>query len=448
MSKDLDHPSQFKAASVAFFTLGGIVRFIFLFILALPFTLYAACPSGIQLSNVPISTALPFCVKFESSSKGGCYVDCTGICVELASGTKGPITTTGVECSIGGGDGGGTDNGNGDGDGGGGDPVIDPIVGYKPFASAWVGGNATADISHLFHTLSWNNRVVSSSSVMRIGETFEKYLGGVKTDVDLIASQTHRISRSVESLPVDVRESKETLNRIENLLSNIGDSVGGDTGGSGSTDSKYESWMLSYMGDNVVPDIKGISSNTNGIRRDTAAIKSMTQAVADSNRQLSTTVSTSLSGISGQLEGIRSAIANGGTGSGSGGGSEPGTGSDGIDYSKMPGSENNPMSVAGSAYKSSCNGDNCYFDVPGMEKKLEETRKALSDKYDDIARETKEVFSFNLSGAADPLKCLDLFSYQGKSFEVCPPSQDYWQTLAAMMMFIFYFIALMVIFKR
>ncbi len=106
------------------------------------------------------------------------------------------------------------------------------------------------------------------------------------------------------------------------------------------------------------------------------------------------------------------------------------------------------MSVAGSAYKSSCNGENCYFDVPGMEKKLEETRKALSDKYDDIAKETKEVFSFNLSGAADPLKCLDLFSYQGKSFEVCPPSQDYWQTLAAMMMFIFYFIALMVIFKR
>ncbi|MEL3922257.1 hypothetical protein V1481_02695 [Aeromonas enteropelogenes] len=443
MSKGLDHPSLFKAAPVAFFILGGNVRFIFLFILALPFSLYAACPSGIQLSNVPISTALPFCVKFESSSQGGCYVDCTGVCVEIPSaGTKGPITTTGVECSIGGGDGGGTDggNGNGEGDGGGGEPVVDPIVGYKPFATAWIGGNAMTDISHLFNTLSWNNRVVSSSSVMRIGETFEKYLGGVNTDVDLIASQTHRISRSVESLPVDVRESKETLNRIENLLSNMGNSVGGDTGGSsGGTNNDT---IESLLRDHLVKNSYGQSNNLSNIQSNTDTMQSM----MGSQMRMFGEMTGMLDNISRNTNAIKDGL--GGGSGGEGGGSEPGTGGDGIDYSKMPGSENNPMSVAGSTYKSSCNGDNCYFDVPGMEKKLEETRKALSDKYDDIARETKDVFSFNLSGAADPLKCFDLFSYQGKSFEVCPPSQDYWQTLAAMMMFIFYFIALMVIFKR
>ncbi|WP_421188704.1 hypothetical protein [Aeromonas enteropelogenes] len=444
MSKDLDHPSLFKAASVAFFILGGIVRFILLFILALPFKLYASCPSGIQLSNVPNSTALPFCVKFDSSSMGGCYVDCTGVCVELASGTKGPITTTGVECSIGGGGSDGGGDGNGDGDGGSGEPVIDPIVGYKPFSTAWIGGNAMTDISHLFHTLSWNNRVVSSSSVMRIGETFEKYLGGVKTDVDLIASQTHRISRSVESLPFDVRESKEALNRIESLLSNMGGSVGGNTGDNtgGSSGGTNNDTIESLLRDHLVKNSYGQSNNLSNIQSNTDTMQSM----MGSQMRMFGEMTGMLDNISRNTNAIKEGL--GGGSGGEGGGSEPGTGGDGIDYSKMPGSENNPMSVAGSAYKSSCNGDNCYFDVPGMEKKLEETRKALSDKYDDIARETKEVFSFNLSGAADPLKCLDLFSYQGKSFEVCPPSQDYWQTLAAMMMFIFYFIALMVIFKR
>lgn len=443
MSKDLDHPSLFKAAPVAFFILGGIVRFIFLFILALPFKLYASCPTGVQVSNVPIATALPYCVKFENSSKGGCFVDCTGVCIEFASGSKGPIQTTGVECSVGGG---------GDGeDGGGGSDIGGPSGTIQTFHSGptYVGKDNTADISNLFNNLGLTIQSAGYYQARAISGGFISYVGNMKEDVAALKDFAAKSLSLEQNSDINNRMQMQSLSHIEQMLQDKLFNPG-DSGGSGGSDNsdKYENWMLSYMGDNVVPDIKGISSNTNGIRRDTAAIKSMTQAVADSNRQLSTTVSTSLSGISGQLEGIRSAIANGGTGSGSGGGSEPGTGGDGIDYSKMPGSENNPMSVAGSAYKSSCNGDNCYFDVPGMERKLEETRKALSDKYDDIARETKEVFSFNLSGAADPLKCLDLFSYQGKSFEVCPPSQDYWQTLAAMMMFIFYFIALMVIFKR
>ncbi len=131
--------------------------------------------------------------------------------------------------------------------------------------------------------------------------------------------------------------------------------------------------------------------------------------------------------------------------SGSGSGD---SGASGIDYSKMPGSGDNPLAVKGGHYQSKCNGKDCFFDVAAMEKQLSDANKALSAKYDDIAKDVKTVFDFNLSGSSGVLECFDLFTYDGTDYRVCPPSKDYWQTLAAMMMFIFYFVALMVIFKR
>ncbi|PKQ79584.1 hypothetical protein CF113_14185 [Aeromonas veronii] len=83
-----------------------------------------------------------------------------------------------------------------------------------------------------------------------------------------------------------------------------------------------------------------------------------------------------------------------------------------------------------------------------MDKKLADTNKSLTDKYASIAEDVKQVFSFSLTGSADPMECLDLFTHQGKEYTICPPSGDYWKTLAALMMFIFYFVALMIIFKR
>ncbi|TNI90365.1 hypothetical protein CF120_12760 [Aeromonas allosaccharophila] len=79
---------------------------------------------------------------------------------------------------------------------------------------------------------------------------------------------------------------------------------------------------------------------------------------------------------------------------------------------------------------------------------MEETNNALTNQYRAISEDVKQVFSFNLTGSADPMECLDLFTHQGKEYTVCPPSGDYWKTLAALMMFIFYFVALMIIFKR
>jgi hypothetical protein len=145
---------------------------------------------------------------------------------------------------------------------------------------------------------------------------------------------------------------------------------------------------------------------------------------------------------------IRRAVESGGSGSGSGSGG--GSGSDGssIDYSKMPGTADNPMSVKSSSYTSSCAGEDCFFDVAGIQKQLDAANDSLKEKYSDIGNEVKEVFNFQLSGSAGVIDCFDLFSYAGKEYQVCPPSKDYWQTLAALMMFIFYFMALMLIFKR
>lgn len=142
------------------------------------------------------------------------------------------------------------------------------------------------------------------------------------------------------------------------------------------------------------------------------------------------------------LRTITEAIKNGGIGTGGG------EGGAGIDYSKLPGSGDNPLAVKEGKYSSACSGDNCFFDVPRMEKKLAETNKSLADKYTSITEDVKQVFSFNLTGSADPMECLDLFTHQGKEYTVCPPSGDYWKTLAALMLFIFYFVALMIIFKR
>lgn len=69
----------------------GVVRVLYLLFL-LPLGAFASCPAGLHLQNVPIGTAMPYCVKWESSSLGGCEVGCSGVCVETpATGTMGPI---------------------------------------------------------------------------------------------------------------------------------------------------------------------------------------------------------------------------------------------------------------------------------------------------------------------------------------------------------------------
>lgn len=165
------------------------------------------------------------------------------------------------------------------------------------------------------------------------------------------------------------------------------------------------------------------------------SLTSVENQMSTMSRDIASTAS-SLRGIRDSVLSIRDSVSNGGSDG------------QGVDYSKMPGSSGNPLSVGGSSYNSACSGENCFFDVPAMDKKLADTNKSLTDKYASIAEDVKQVFSFSLTGSADPMECLDLFTHQGKEYTICPPSGDYWKTLAALMMFIFYFVALMIIFKR
>ncbi len=134
---------------------------------------------------------------------------------------------------------------------------------------------------------------------------------------------------------------------------------------------------------------------------------------------------------------IRKALDGSGNGSG-----------DGIDYSQMPGSGTNPLTVGAAHYNSACAGGDCFFDVAAIQKKLDDANKAISDKYKDIGDEVKEMFDFKLSGSAGIMECFDFFTYGGKDYRVCPPAKEYWDIIAALMMFIFYFIAFAIVFKR
>ena len=125
-----------------------------------------------------------------------------------------------------------------------------------------------------------------------------------------------------------------------------------------------------------------------------------------------------------------------------------GSGSAGIDYSKMPGSGDNPLKVSEGDYQSSCKGEGCFFDVAAMSKLYEQKQGELKSKFQEVRKESEELFKYNLSGSAETPKCFDLFSYNGRSYSVCPDTGEFWAMLAGIMMFIFYFVAFMILARR
>lgn len=91
---------------------------------------------------------------------------------------------------------------------------------------------------------------------------------------------------------------------------------------------------------------------------------------------------------------------------------------------------------------------NCAFDLDKVNQEYSEAKQEMARRYDEIKKEVSETFKFELSGSASTPKCFDMFSLYGKSYSVCPDSGEYWNTLAAILMFIFYFIALMIVARR
>ena len=406
-----------------------------LFLLLFPSLAFAiaGCPVGVQLGNVTMATRLPVCLKFEGSKLGGCRVDCNGVCVELPlANTKGPVETTGTACSL-------SDNGsgNGDSDGSGNTPDegasgTKPINGWLDFEPV-IGDATGTSVSGAVAKLNKNLGVAmrhlvekndsDSANLNTIAHAAESVSRDMKTSLyhlERTANETFYSKNTLMDIMGRINTSNDNLQQISAKLDSGSSGGGGaSTGGSSSADVTEIKDMMKYA--------MGMWAAQKG------SLTSVDNQMSTMSRDVASTASS--------LRGIRDSLnAGGGSGGGSGGAD--------IDYTKMPGSANNPLSVKEVGYKSACSGEHCFFDIPAMEKKLADANKAVSNKHAEIAEEVKEIFDFRLSGSAGPMECFDLFSYGGKDYKVCPSAKDFWQTLAGLMLFIFYFIALMIIFKR
>lgn len=439
------------------------IGWILLFFPSLAFAL-GGCPVGVQLGSVTMATSLPVCLKFDSSEFGGCLVDCKGVCVELPlANTKGPVETTGTSCNY-------SDNGsgNGDSDGSGNTPGegnagTKPITGwvdFQPVIGDATGTSVSGAVAKLNKNLGLALRQVvdnsrqDSNNINSIAHSADSLYKDMKTallHLDNISTQAFQTQNTSSYMLGRLNTSNEYLQSINAKLDNLSS---GSSGGGGSTggSSPFDASMAKAL----VQNSYGINANTTSIHNDLSplsgqlnGIMSMQGEVIRSVNGVGGNISNALNGLSqnrpwggrefATLMGKLDALA---AGSGSGEGGQD------VDYSKMPGSADNPLSVGGSNYKSACSGDGCFFDVAAIQKKLDDANKAITDKYKDIGDEVKDMFDFQLSGSAGVMECFDFFTYGGKDYRVCPPAKEYWNIIAALMMFIFYFIAFTIVFKR
>ncbi|MEL7595460.1 hypothetical protein AADX40_15805 [Aeromonas veronii] len=461
----------------------------------------AGCPVGVQLGNVTVATNLPICLKFESSQLGGCIVECKGVCVEFPlANKKGPVETTGAACDW-------TQNasGNGDSDGSGNTPAEGGSSGngglpknwdfFNPVLGDATGTSVSATIAKLNKNLGQHigafsensdkiyqrvneltgdsRRIVNASEAAQqylkeISEYnrvagykrdgFELYLSRMEPLLKEISINTANTGSASGGVPSSVASDVAGISSMMGASLNMMSSIQGNTNGlnnklddiSGNT--KATSYFAKDMKDslkNIERSLGGGSGSGSGSDGGSSAWTS--SDVASLVESSSTTANQSeqqtyvLQDMRTALEIMAEKLGNGGNGNGNGNGD--GSGSS-IDYSKLPGSSDNPLSVKEAKYSSYCSGENCFFDIAATQKTLDDAKKSLSDKQSDISKEVQDMFAFQLSGSAGAIDCFDLFSHNGKNYRVCPPSKEYWATLAAMMMFIFYFIALLVIFRR
>ncbi|MFM5316623.1 hypothetical protein ACK377_01485 [Aeromonas veronii] len=464
----------------------------------------AGCPVGVQLGNVTMATPLPVCLKFEGSQLGGCLVACNGVCVELPlANTKGPVETTGTACSI-------TENGsgNGDSDGSGNTPDEGPS-GTKPIAG-WLDfepviGDATGtSVSGAVAKLNKNlgvalRQVVEGSkqdsgnlnSIAHSAESFSRDMKTALYHLERTANETFYSKSTLMDIMGRINTSNDYLEKISKLDSSSG-AASGATGTGGNLSKEFEDKLFGTLDsmrygslnniDFKMSDVKGHLAaiegalGRNGMAGNVYAIRQLMEQMSSGSSGGGSTGGGSTGGSTGSpnqeqlfnmLEAINDNISRtGGTtannsgdllqafyelqrqlASGEAGGGSGGDGSS-IDYSKLPGSGDNPLSVKEAKYSSTCSGNDCFFDVAAIQKKLDEANKAISDKYKDIGDEVRDIFDFQLSGSAGVMECFDFFTYGGKDYRVCPPAKEYWNIIAALMMFIFYFIAFAIVFKR
>lgn len=412
------------------------MRVLYLLLLV-PLGALASCPAGLQLSNVPISTTLPYCVKWESSSLGGCEVNCPGVCVEMPNAdSKGPIQTTGSECKLGtGGDGGG-DTG---GDNGGGDAPYDyPFK--NQISPIGVGGayqeGTTAALKQIDEDLRWFaiKNYGQGKEMVATFNAFGKDLMKVTDALTTQSSSFEEYGKTQFSILTTLGRTQDTLQQLTNCVVNPEENNCGHlSGGSSSGGGLGQAYWDSKLGEMIGRMDRGYYGGIQNIDRSTSTAAQYTAEIAS---QLGG------NGVNGHLMDIKEALKSGGSSGGEGGGD--------IDYSKMPGAAGNPLQVAGAEYESGLcqEGDNCAFNLGNINKQYDDKKEELKDKYKAIKDEVAEIFKFDLSGSGSVPKCFELYSLFGKSYSVCPSVGGYWEALAAIMMFVFYFLALMIVARR
>lgn len=444
------------------------MRLLYLLFLV-PLGAFASCPAGLNLQNVPIGTEMPYCVKWESSTLGGCQVVCPGVCVETPStGTMGPIQSNGVECTVGTGTGTGGDGGDTGGSPGGDGSLpgdTDNIAGWQYFnhygyqtvghtlskINTNLGKQLTGVNSRLSDLKDYSNQIVDNTFKTQLG------LSGVNDKLNEALTYIRVTPGRIEGTNLYLSRMEADFDLANLQLKKIADSMGssGGTGGAVSTVDlsaiKGDVASLKAMQQSSMSIIGSILGNTGSMDSSLLNMSGHLGTIDGTLSSMNSTSSSQLGGMQNSLAAIKGmtqqALNSGWGNSGSGQG---GSGDFNIDYSQMPGSSSNPLHVAKAEYESPlCSGDvSCAFDLEQITKVYGEHKEALKSQYISIKNEMTDMFKYQFYGSASAPKCFDMFSIFGKDYQVCPDSDGYWDFLAALMMFIFYFTAFIILTRR
>ena len=379
------------------------------------------------------------------------------------------MQTNGNECSLGDGDGGSDGDGGDGGDGGtggnnGGDTGAPYYYPFKnQISPIGVGGQyqeaTTSALKQIDEDIRW-----SAIKLYEQGDASLATFKGFSRDLTKVTDALTVQMSMGQSATQIYRDTFNTLNRMESSLLHMSNCLINPKNNDCNGDGKPDASMADGVTDsaNSLASIKAmtqynsstlgsISGNASSIDNNLRRMSGDLGSIESTVRTLNSTSSNQLGQIVGSLAAINSKMQTGNPS----GGSNPGTGETQgteIDYSKMPGAYLNPMFLAQSQYEAHCEhngGENChFFDVKGVEAEYDLRKDEIKALYDRIGQEMKEIFDYTLSGNADIPKCFELYSFNNKTYSVCPDASGYWDTLAAILLFLFYIVALMIIFRR
>lgn len=205
-------------------------------------------------------------------------------------------------------------------------------------------------------------------------------------------------------------------------------SMWGSTSGNTSSINSQMGSIQGYLG-TIQGNTSSMPSYLGQIAGNTSSMPSYLGQIAGNTSALNG----QLNELNGKLDGVLDALANqasGGTGTGGGHGN-----------GSTVGTADNPAHVASSAYKTACNGAECFFSTSEANQQLATIKEQYQQAVRDIQDDFKGLFDVKFDGSADYLKCFDFYNIFGKGKEVCIDSEEYFNILQALMMFLYAMIA-------